>query len=77
VRSPAFFLLYINNLTKIPNRDSNMVLYAGGTSIIITDTNRSNFKINLNRTFKKINTWFNTSLLNLESQENSIFGIWV
>jgi hypothetical protein len=35
------------------------------TSIIITDTNKLNFKMNLNQTFKDINTWFNVNLLTL------------
>jgi hypothetical protein len=35
-----------------------MVLFADDTSIIVTDTNKSNFEINLNQTFKDINIWF-------------------
>jgi hypothetical protein len=42
-----------------------MVLYADDTSIIITDTNNTNFKISLNQTFKDINTWFNVNFLTL------------
>jgi hypothetical protein len=40
-----------------------MVLYSDDTSIIITDTNKLNFKINLNQTFRDINIWFNANLL--------------
>jgi hypothetical protein len=40
-----------------------MVLYADDTSIIITDRDKSNFTMNLNCSFKKINTWFSTNLL--------------
>jgi hypothetical protein len=53
----------------IYNRDNNMVLYADDTGIVITDTNIHNFKINLNRTFGEINTWFNANLLTLNFQK--------
>jgi hypothetical protein len=65
ILGPLFFLFYINDLPKIINKDNNMVLFADDTSIIITDTNKLNFKINLNQTFKHINTWFNVNLLTL------------
>jgi hypothetical protein len=57
ILGPPFFLLYINDLPKVSNRDNNMLLYDDDISIIITDTNIHNFKINLNRTFREINTW--------------------
>jgi hypothetical protein len=65
ILGPLFFLFYINDLLEIINKDNNMVLYADDTSIIITDTNKLNFHINLNQTFKEINTWFNVNLLTL------------
>jgi hypothetical protein len=48
ILSPLRFLLYINDLPKILNRVNYIVLYADDASIIITDINKSNFKINLN-----------------------------
>jgi hypothetical protein len=42
-----------------------MVLFADDTSITITDTNKLNFKMNLNQTFKDKITWFNVNLLTL------------
>jgi hypothetical protein len=42
-----------------------MVLFADDTSIIITDTNKPDFNININQTFQDINTWFNANLLAL------------
>jgi lysophospholipase L1-like esterase len=65
ILGPLFFLFYINDLPKILNKDKYMVLYADDTSLIITDRNNSNFEINLNRTFKKIHTWFSSNLLTL------------
>jgi hypothetical protein len=77
ILGPLLFLLCVNDLPKILNRDNYMVLYADDTSIIITDINQSNFKINLNRTFKKINTSFNTNLLtlNLKKTQYLKFGL--
>jgi hypothetical protein len=43
-----------------------MVLFLDDTSIIITDENKLNFKINLNHICKQINAWFITSLLTLK-----------
>ena len=62
---PLLFLLYINDLPKTINTDNNMVLYVDDTSIIITEPNKLSYKINLNQTFKDINTWFKANLLKL------------
>jgi hypothetical protein len=40
ILGPLFFLIYINDLPTIINKDNNMVLFAFDTSIIITDSNR-------------------------------------
>jgi hypothetical protein len=69
ILGPLFFLPYINDLPKTINREHNMVLYADDTSIIITDSNKLNFTTNLNRTFNKVNTWFNANLLALNFQK--------
>jgi hypothetical protein len=63
ILGPLFFLFYINDLPKIINKDNNMVLFMDDTSIIITDTNKLDFNININQTFQDINTLFNASLL--------------
>jgi hypothetical protein len=39
ILGPLFFLIYINNLPTIVNKD-NIVLFVDDTSIIITDSNR-------------------------------------
>jgi hypothetical protein len=64
--SKSLILFYINDLPKIINKDNNMVPFADDTIIIIRETNTLNFKMNLNQTFKYINTWFNVNLLSLK-----------
>ena len=61
---PLFFLIYINDLLTIINKDNNIVFFADDTSIIMTDTNRDNFNLHANMLFNDINTWFNNNLLN-------------
>jgi hypothetical protein len=60
-----YFLLYINDLPKIINKNNNMVLFADDTSIIVTDINKLNFEIYFIQTFKDINMWFTSNLLAL------------
>jgi hypothetical protein len=45
---PLFFLIYINDLPTIVNKDNNKVPIADDTSIIITGSNRWDFNINAN-----------------------------
>jgi hypothetical protein len=63
------YIYYTNDLPKILNKHNSMVLYADDTSIIITDTNKLNFEINLKQTFRYINVWFNANLLTLNFQK--------
>jgi hypothetical protein len=46
-----------------------MVLYADETRIVITDTDKLNFEIILNQTYRYINLWFNAYLLTLNVQK--------
>jgi hypothetical protein len=65
ILGPLFFLIYINDLPALINKDYNMVLFADDTSIIITDSNRWGFNINGIQIFHDKNTWFNVNLLTL------------
>ena len=65
ILGPLFFLIYVNDLPTIINKDNNIVVFADDISIIITDTNRDNFNLHANMLFNNINTWFNNKLLNL------------
>jgi hypothetical protein len=65
ILGPLFFLICINDLPTIVNKENNMVLFADDTSIIMTDSNRQDFNITANQMFQDKNTWFNVNLLTL------------
>jgi hypothetical protein len=65
ILGPLFFLLYINDLLQITNKNSKIVLFADDTSIIITNTNSSNFEKSVNKIIQDINEWLNTNSLSL------------
>jgi len=62
---PSVFLVFTNDLPKISNDNSNIVLFADYTSIIIANPNHTNFKNIVIKIFQDINSWFSTSLLSL------------
>jgi hypothetical protein len=63
ILGPVLFLLYINDLPKIINKEYNIVQYVDDTSIIITYLNKLNFETNINRTFDKVNAKFSKNLI--------------
>jgi len=77
ILGPLFFLIYINDLPTLINKDNSIVLYADDTSIVITDTNRDDFNLQANILLNEINTWFNNDLLKLKPQQNSLFRIQI
>jgi hypothetical protein len=62
ILGPLFFLLYINDLPSIINKNNNMVLFPDDTSIIITRKNKIDYGINLNQTLKDTDSRFNANL---------------
>ena len=65
ILGPVLFLIYINDLPTIVNKNNNMVLFAVDTSIIVTDTNRHDLNISANQMFHDLNSWFHVNLLTL------------
>jgi hypothetical protein len=65
ILGPLFFLLYVNDLTKITTNKAKIILCADDTSVIVSNPSLQDFKINVNKVFVNINEWFNTNLLSL------------
>jgi hypothetical protein len=63
ILGPLLFLLYVNDLPKITDENSKLILFADDTSIIITSPNPTDFENSVNKIFHDINRWFNTNLL--------------
>jgi hypothetical protein len=58
-----FFLLYINDITKVSIIGANIFLYADDTSIIVTNPEYDDYKLTMTRIFYEVNTWFRINLL--------------
>jgi hypothetical protein len=59
------FLLYINDLRKATAGKVTPVLFANGTSALITGLNGSQFQNDSKIVFDQINKWFNVNQLSL------------
>ena len=76
ILDPSFFLLYTNDLPKIKNKDTYMVLFADDTSISVTDSNKFGFSRNIDQTFPDINTRFKDNLLSLNFNKTQYLEFW-
>jgi hypothetical protein len=63
ILAPLFFLLYINDLPKIPTNKTKIILYADDTSVIASNPSSQYFKINISKVFSDMNEWVKTNLL--------------
>jgi hypothetical protein len=63
ILGPLLFLFCRNSLPNMINNDNNLILFADDSSILVTDSNKLDFNININKTFLGMNTWFKDSLL--------------
>jgi hypothetical protein len=64
-----FFLLFINDITKVPSKGANIFLYVDDTSIIVTNPEYNGYKLIINKTFQEVNTWFKSNLLTLNLEK--------
>jgi hypothetical protein len=69
VLGPLFFLIYTDLpsviLCMLSNKNSSIILFANGTSVIISEPCLMHFERHLNIVFKIIKKWFNSNLLSL------------
>jgi hypothetical protein len=72
VLGPLLFLIYINDLPRILNKNTNTILFADDTNILITGSDKKDLKENINVTFHTINTWFNSNRLALNLNKTQI-----
>lgn len=59
------FLLYINDITKVPIKGAKIFLYADDTSKIVTNPKSNGYKLAMNKTFHEVKKWFKINLLTL------------
>jgi hypothetical protein len=66
---PTLFLLYINDLPAVINKNAIPVLFADDTSILCTHHNCMEFHVNIERVFGNVNTWFKKNCLSLNTEK--------
>jgi hypothetical protein len=72
ILGPLLFILYINDLPRIASKNMSITLYADDTSVPVTNYDRDDYDIALNKIFLDINEWFNSNLLYLNYDKTSI-----
>jgi hypothetical protein len=65
VHGPLFFLLYIDDLPKIPANKAKIAQYAHDTSVVASNLSSQDFNVDINEVFVDIIEWFKTNLLSL------------
>jgi hypothetical protein len=65
VLGPLLFLLYKNYLPNFVTNKSKLILFADDISIIVTNSNSTNFISDITTIFKCLNKWFRSNSLSL------------
>jgi len=72
---PWLFLTYINDPPLILERYSFPVLFADYSSVVITDTNSTNFLSNNREIFSQLNKWSSANLLQLNCHKANFLHV--
>jgi hypothetical protein len=67
---PTLFLLYINDLPTVINKQAIPVLFADDTSILCTYHNFKEFHVNIETVLGNANTWFKKNCLSLNVEKS-------
>jgi hypothetical protein len=65
ILGPLLFLIYFNHLPNILINNSIPILFADNTSVIITNSNPTDFQKDIKDVFEHLNKWFTLNLLSL------------
>jgi|SRR5215469_8404867 len=65
ILGPLLFLIHINNLSKIKDKEYKVVLFADDTSIIVSNSNPARRQTTLNKTISGIIVRFKADFLSL------------
>jgi mannose/fructose/N-acetylgalactosamine-specific phosphotransferase system component IID len=69
ILGPLLFLIYVNDLPKALIQNAVPILFADGTSVIVTDSNIVDFQLNMNVVSEQFNSWVNVNLLSLNFEK--------
>jgi len=62
VLGPLLFLIYINDFSLIISKIANLILFADGTSIVISNTSPEEFKSNISLVLIETINWFQSNV---------------
>jgi hypothetical protein len=65
ILGPLFFLLYINDMTKVSIDGTKIFLYTDDTSIIVTNPDYNGYILTMNKIFHEVSKWFKINFLSL------------
>jgi len=74
ILGPLLFLIYINDLPRALDVNTDTVLYADDTSILITGPNKGDWDESIVNTYKQINSWFQSNRLTLNLNKTQFLG---
>ena len=70
------FLIYINDLPFTLNKIATPVIFADDTSVIITNSNKTDFENALHQTMIEMSNWFQSNFLTPNYKKNLFFTIF-